>query len=639
MLAQLRKVTRGFLAIVLIGLLGLAFAIWGINDMFRPIATNNVAQGRGVAVHANDFKREFDRELESIQQRNPGQPITQAQAVEANLHTRILDRMMSMAAVDHLAKKIGLGASDKMIAEWVRQGPAFKNPITGQFDSEIYAQRLAQDRMTTTMFHNDLRKDMVRNQLVQASIAGVRAPSSFAKIEDAFISERRVVSIAAITPDRIGAPPTPTPKDLEDFYKQNAARFTRPEFRAFTLVRAAPAQFEAGVTVDEAAVTRLMEQRAAAKVQTERRSFVQLSGAPDQAKAQDAARRLAAGEDANVVARALNMQAQVIENRAQSGISDPKVGAAVFGLKAAGDVTAPVQGLSWSVARLTGVSVAERVDQAALRAEARAEYVKEQAVLRMNEAIEKFEEDRGAGGDLAEIARKNGLEVVKSGLVTGQGLTERGEPSSAFLDNPALLQSAFQAAEGEPGDFQSDGEGYVLINVDQVRPSAPPPLEEVRPFVTQAWQAGKVGEAMKALSDQITKSVAEGASFADAVRGARLQMIASSQTLDRRTAAALPFPALGEAIFYGREGEVVSAPGSPQLNALLVARVEKIERPETGGDAQKLEATRQQIEQRVTNDTLGALVLGARDGARLRQNQALVDRIVGKEPAEGAAPQ
>ena len=63
-------------------------------------------------------------------------------------------------------------------------------------------------------------------------------------------------------------------------------RFALPEFRAFTIVRAEVAPFAAKVEVPEDEIRKLYEFKKDTLSTAEKRSFVQLSGAPDRATAE-----------------------------------------------------------------------------------------------------------------------------------------------------------------------------------------------------------------------------------------------------------------------------------------------------------------------------------------------------------------
>lgn len=630
MLTELRKVTRGWIAMGVIGLLALAFAIWGINDVFKPIQSNEVASGRGVKVTQQEFNLAFDNELKRARAQS-GKSVTRQEAVEANLHMRLVNQLVNQRVFDALAGRVDVGASDAMVAKSIQDTEAFRNPVTGAFDAGTYRSLLAQNGITAALYENDVRGEMARNQLADALVAGIRPPSSFGRMAIAFESERRTISIAAITPERVGAPAAPTDTEIEAFYKAQAQAFALPEYRAFTVIRAEPADFASRVEVPETKIKELYEFRKAQLVTPEKRTFVLLSGGADRAAAEEAGRRLAAGEDPQAIARGLNMQAQTFEDKTKSDAPDARIGAAVFGA-AAGQMTAPIQGITWSIARVTSVTPGASPTLEEVREQLHSELAQDEAQTLMTNAVEKFDEVRSSGATIEDAAGQAGLAVTRIPLTDARGLNAAGQPEASILDQPEIVQAAFAAAEGDPTDWTStETGGSYMIRIDTLKPSGPPPLAQVRDRVALAWRMQKTGEAMRELSDELSAAVTGGASFTNAAKTLRLPVLVTSQTITRQMAGqGGPSRQLMGAVFTGRAGEIVSGAGGPGGAVLYVAQIENIERDDPSKTPQLLEEARQSLNSMLAEDMLVTVQNAARQQARIRLNQPLIDRLVGK---------
>jgi len=630
MLTELRKVTRGWIAMAVIGLLALAFAIWGINDVFKPIQSNDVASGRGIEVTQQEFNLAFDNELKRARQQG-GKAISKQEAVDANLHMRLINQLVNQRVFDALARRADVSASDSMVARSIQETPAFRNPVTGAFDAATYRSLLAQNRISTELYENDVRGEMVRNQLADALVAGLRPPSSFGRMAIAFESERRTISIAAITPDRVGAPPAPTDAEIEAFYKAQSESFALPEYRAFTVIRAEPEDFAGRVEVAEAKIKELYEFRKAQLFTPEKRTYVLLSGGADRASAEEAARRLTAGEDPQAIASGLKMQAQTFEDKPKSDAPDARIGEAVFST-AAGQTTQPIQGITWAVARVTSVSPGVSPTLEDVRTELRTELAHDEAQTLMNDAVEKFDDVRSSGAALEDAANQAGLSVTRIPLVDARGLNVTGQPEASILDQPEIVQAAFTAAEGDPTDWTStDAGGSYMIRIDTLKPAGPPPLAQVRDRVVLAWRMQKTGDAMRKLSDELSAAVTGGASFTNAAKTLRLPVLMTSQTITRQMAGqGGPSRQLMGAVFTGRAGEIVSGAGGPGGAVLYVAQIENVERDDPSKNPQLLEEARQSLNSMLADDMLATVQNAARQNARVQFNQLLIDRLVGK---------
>ena len=60
MLSATRQFAKSWVAAVLIGLLVVSFAIFGVNDAFQGNYTNDVVKAGSRHVSGPDFRREFD---------------------------------------------------------------------------------------------------------------------------------------------------------------------------------------------------------------------------------------------------------------------------------------------------------------------------------------------------------------------------------------------------------------------------------------------------------------------------------------------------------------------------------------------------------------------------------------------------
>ncbi len=641
MLAQLRALTRGWIARILLGVVALAMAITlfqgdfvrGVTGLFNP---SGVADVGGQSITPRQFQREFDLFLRG--QQRQGQTIARPDAIEAGLHLRLLDSMIQRRAMHHFAREAGVAVSDAQVAEALREIPAATDPITGRFNREAYFSFLNEVGYTPGEFETEMREDLAAGQLMQAATGGLRAPSSYGALILAFQSERRTVSVAEVTQARVGQIPAPTEPQVQAFYEDNAEAFKVPEFRALTIVLARPADFIARVSVPDERLREEFDRRSAALTQPERRTYVQLSS-PDEAKARAAAQRLAAGEDPEAIARALGVTLLRQENKARNEVADSAVADAVFAL-APGAAPQSVRGAltPFAAIRLESVTAAQTPRFEELRDTLRQEIALDEAAALMDTAIEAFDEARGAGGSLADAARAQGLAALIVPAVSAEGRGPDGAPIEAAAAAPALIEAAFETQEGEATDFMPLGEGVDgLVQVDRVIAETTRPLAEVRDQVIAGWTARERGRLMREIGDEIVAAVRGGQSFAAAAAAARVPVAAASQTLDRQTASRIPDRQLAQLVFSGQNGDVNL--GLRQgAQALLLVHIESIERADLAQNRAAAENLRQQAQEQLTQSLIEAIEADAVRAARPRRNETLINQLFPTDQADQDSP-
>lgn len=622
MLLQFRNVTRGWIATIIVALIGLATVLFLIpNSGFSFSGSAGLATVGGRDITPPQLTRELSLTLRA--QRADGQNISQQEAVDAGLHLRLLEGMINRVAMYWFAEKIGVSASDAQVAARIREIPATHNAVTNAFDETAYDSFLQQLGYNRAEFEQDVRGDLTTQMLMESLASGVRAPSSFGALAYAYDAETRVVSIAEAPAAAVGTIPQPTEPQLQAFYEDNQQQLRLPEFRALTLVFARPADFVSRVQVPEARIREEFDSRAAALTQPERRTYVRIAAA-NEAQANDAAARLNRGESATSVAAAMSLQATRGENQARAEVPDNAVGEAVFRAQVRGPAIVARGSLSpFVVVRVEGSTPAVAPNYASYRTQIHDAIAQEEAQGLLNTAISTFEDARGGGATLVEAARQAGLTSLVIPAVEAGGRDQQGRPVEALAGAEEVLSMAFETPEGEASDFTPAADADVVVGVDRIIPESVRPLEEVRTQLAQAWMARERQNRLRELGETIVTAVNGGQGLEAAARANRARVVVSSRPIDRRGASQLPARGLPGQLFAAAEGGVVSDMRSDG-GAVLVAVVEHINRPDAAANPQIVEAARLQMQQNLGSSLGEALQGEIVERARPRRNDALI---------------
>lgn len=595
MLAQFRNLTRGAIAAVILGLVALSMVLFLPQGQVQLGARQDLVTIRNQKITPPQLSREIDVTLERL--RTQGVNMSQQEAIDQGGHLQLLEDMTARRAIIAYAEKIGVSASDAQVGALVRRIPAVLNPITGQVDEMAYRRFLSERRYSEQEFINDVRGDMTTQMLLQSLVVGARAPASYGAINLAFESETRVITIAEGTTAAIGAIPQPNDAQIQAFYEDNQESLRIPEFRAITLVHARLGDFVPRVDVPEARLREEFDARAPALTRPERRSYVRLT-AQNQEQANQAAQRLARGEDIDTVAQDQRMQAARGEDQLRNEVTDARVAEAVFSMQPR---SAPrvVQGqlAPWVVVRVEAVTPAVTPNYEASRDQLRLEIARDEASDLLNAAISTFEDARAGGASVADAARQANLPTTVIPAVDSHGHDRNDAEIEALAGNADVVATAFQTQEGETSDFMPLGEGDAIVAVDRIIPSTVRPLEEVRSDLVAAWISQERARRLRELGTSFVEAVAGGQSFADAARERRMNIVVRSQRVDRRAAAQqIPARGLSSMIFGAPIGQAVTDI-RVDGGAVFVATVEEITRIDPTEQPQLLEAARAQAQE------------------------------------------
>lgn len=626
MLRAFRSFAKSWVAAILIGLLVVSFAIFGINDVFGARLTNGVIKAGDKEVSELEFRAQFDNWKKGVQQQS-GRPVSTEEAVQARVHLRLLEQLADQKSLSAMLDRMGVRASTDLVTEQISQIPAFFDNITGRFSEDNYRQALARENLTPALFEADIREGISGQHFQDALIAGLQPPRAYAALQAALIGESRDLAYVTITPADVGAVAPPTDAQLQAFVRENAAQLRRPEFRRFT-VAIFSASAVRDVSVAEADIVRAYEFQKDSLSRPERRTFVQIP-ARDAATGQRIAAALRAGQDPAAVARANNVEVVRYDDRPKSSVVDKKIADAAFSLTA-GQVSQPVQGdLGLAVLKVISVTPGQTVSLEQARPQIVERLTQEARRDKVYELVERFTQLREQGRTIEQAAREVGVPLQSLPPITQEGQAPNGQR----LPLPEqLMTTGFALGAREESDVEDAGNNeYFAVRVDAITPAGLPPLAELRGPMTQTWIARERLRRMQERADQLAARVRRGETLqaVAASAGKRVETAGALTRLGGPQAQALGADVVGRAFGTAKNG-VFSARGA---NGFVVGQVTAITPAAPAEMARAAENRRAQMQMELGQDLFGMAVRGSREALK---TQVYPDRAAS---ALGVAPQ
>ena len=110
MLDAMRRGAVNWLAKVLLGLLIVAFALWGVADVFRNYGRGTLARIGNTEISVDEYRQAYQEEMASISRRLGGRRLTAEQAKMLGVEQRTLSRLIGTAAIDSARARAAAGA-------------------------------------------------------------------------------------------------------------------------------------------------------------------------------------------------------------------------------------------------------------------------------------------------------------------------------------------------------------------------------------------------------------------------------------------------------------------------------------------------------------------------------------------------
>lgn len=630
MLDALRKRSTGWVAQILIGLLVLSFAVWGVSGFFSNFYADTVASVGETAVPATAFARQYDQVLQNMT-RQTGRPINSEQAQLLGLPGQVLGRLVTQATLDDTARQYGLGVSDQALAQKIGEDPAFRGP-DGSFNRLNFQQALRNAGYTEDQFVTDQRDVLLRFQLSNALVGGAPTPEPYLRALHEFRLQERSIEYLVLTADVAGDVGEPGGDELTTYFEENKTRWRAPEYRSLTFFEVTPADIANPDEITEEQAQAAYDRNIAEYGEPERREVSQIVFETEE-EATAAAEAIAEGKSFDEVAseRDLSASDTSLGLVAKDGIIDPKVAEAAFALES-GTTSGAVEGdFGWVIVRVDEVQPGQTTAFAEVEDEIKQEIAIDLAKRRIIETFDEVEDARAAGETFQEIADKLGTELHTIAAVDRSGNDMDGNDVSDLPAANELLTEAFASDVGIENDaVRTADDGYVWYEVTDIVAERDRTLDEVRDKVIADWKLDRIEERLEAEAEKISSRIESGETL-DAIATEMGLSVETALNLTRSSQP--PAPLTGAAVnatFGGPEGHVAVTDGAGDEPSKVVLVVTGVVVPPFDAAAPELVQVRRQISGQIANDYLQQFIVEKQNQLGVRINQTTLQALVGQ---------
>jgi peptidyl-prolyl cis-trans isomerase D len=511
MMESLRGAATGWVAKVLIGLLAMSFAIWGINDVFRGYRSNVLASVGDYEISADAYRMTLEQRLRSLS-RQTGQPINNQRAAELGLDRQILADMLRNGALQEQAREMKLAVPDAIIAQEIAGEAAFQN-TRGQFDANRFRQILQQNGLNEQMFLNEEKASKLRQAIADPILSNLGPPETLVEAIVRQTNERRDAKYFEVSANAGELAPA-SETDLKNYYEKNPQQFTAPAYRSLVLLKAEPQDITSSMTVNEEEIASAYESHKEQYRTPEQRTIQQLTFATmDEARA--ARQRIDQGTDFLSLAKEKGVDEKDITlgHLARKDIPDKAIADAAFSLPE-GAVSQPVDGrLAKALLRVIKITPEVLKPLGDVRNELANQIKLERAHEEILNLHGKVEDERAGGANFETIAKTLSIPLITIPAVDARGLDKAGKP----VEVPAkteVLQLAFESDVGvETDPVSTKNDGYVWVDVRDVTAATVRPFADVRADVQKAYDAQRLREQVLKKANELVKRAEGGASL------------------------------------------------------------------------------------------------------------------------------
>jgi peptidyl-prolyl cis-trans isomerase D len=220
MLGAIRRKSKGWVAYLIIGLIVIPFALFGIQDYVSRSANTSIASVDGEEIDINLYYRELEAQQRNLQQQLGAQ---YSQEIDNVLKQSIMDTMINEKLIENFANSLDMVTLDQEVRSVIQSNQAFQ--IDGVFSEDRYNQLLRLNRYTPTAYEIAQSKSLTRDQIKRnLSNSSFLSSVQTAQLND-LASQEREVSYIVLTTEKYEDEISVSQSEISDYFDANKSNF------------------------------------------------------------------------------------------------------------------------------------------------------------------------------------------------------------------------------------------------------------------------------------------------------------------------------------------------------------------------------------------------------------------------------
>lgn len=529
MLTTIREKAQGWIAWVIVFIISVPFALWGVNEYFDGQETVVIAEVNGEELLLQDYQETLTRRKASLRQQF-GRNIDNSLLESKVFKLRILNEMIGQRLLTDDIQSQSYSISDEQLAAYIRSNENFQQD--GSFSQDMYASALRRNRLSPVAFENSLRKSNIIDQISEGFSRSAFVTE--AELDDMvrLEQEKRDAAYLYLDIKRFSDQVSVTDKQVREHYNKNHQAYMTPEAVRVEYIVLSIDGLADQIEPEEDALKALYEEQKDRYTTPEERSAQHIllavegddeaEDAKIKALATDLTKQARDGADFAVLAKEYSSDTISAEKGGDLGFFEQGVMLKAFEDQAfsmqPGDISDPVRtSYGYHVIKLndikeqTGKSYAEARDQIV------EEYSRREAAAQFGQQAEEMQNlVYEQPTTLKPAADALGLKIIESDWITsegGEGVTGK----RAFIDASFSVDVIQEGLNSEV--IELDENTLVAVrNIDHREPQIKP-FEDVAEKIEQNLKISTLQDFASVKAADMVSSLKEGRQTLDELAG------------------------------------------------------------------------------------------------------------------------
>lgn len=529
MLQEIREKTQGWFAWVIVILISIPFALWGINEYLGGGGEPKVAKINGREISERELDQRFQQFRMQLREQL-GANYQPGLFDDNRLKQQVLSGMVQQELLMQMALKNHMNISDAMVQASIAQTPVFQK--AGQFDYEAYQRGLRQVGLNPQQYVQRERIGLMMDQLKDGIVGSDFSTEAEIKAAIRLKDQKRSFGYLVFTKD-LQATTQPDAPAIEAYYKEHQKRFMTQERAKLSYIELNMQTLASELKVEDKNLQAYLEQHLDDfRLPQERRVahiLVEIKDGDAPAaltKIQALQKQLAEGADFAELAKKESQDPGSADKGGDLGFVsaagfDPAFDKAVAALEP-GKTSEPVKtAFGYHLIKLLDERGGGTPELSQVRERVQAAYMKDQIQGRYSELSDRminlaFENP----GSLDPISEALGLPLQASDWISRSG--GEGVFSSAKAVTAAFSSDVLE--EGHNSEvLELSPEHLLVVRLLDYQPAKPKPLDEVREEISTLLRQEAASKAVTALGEKALEAVKSGQALEEVAKANGLE--------------------------------------------------------------------------------------------------------------------
>jgi len=246
MLSSIKNKTKGWVAYLIVGLITIPFALFGINEYFTGASNIVVASVDEQEISKEEFLAEFNPQKRRLQQKLAEKYNTDFDTV---LKQSIINQMIDRRLLDQLAERMSHATSNSELNAIIQTNELFQDQ--GRFSLEKYKNLLRLNGYSASQYESIRAKELTQNQIKYNLLdSAFMLPSQLEKLQN-LNDQQREFSYIKLAADDYTAKVNVDEKSVKDYYQNQKESFFAPEQAKIEFVELSLAEVAKSIDVTD----------------------------------------------------------------------------------------------------------------------------------------------------------------------------------------------------------------------------------------------------------------------------------------------------------------------------------------------------------------------------------------------------